>query len=165
MDCSAMIRAALLALLLTGCATAPKPPATYGNGDPGVIVNSQQYWVGNPSEAAKAAWSEEHLSPVIDEQEARALQWWVWGSSADIGTTIVGLTFCVAAVESNPLFAWMGPIAGPAANMGISYVVYKQYKNMAEATSRYQGSAISAFGGKVRTGVAVSNAILIARCI
>ena len=154
-------------LMLTGCATTRQgPPEIYGNLDPCMIVKGKHICLEAATPREVAEWNQFHLEPVIDSTEEAALQWWKWGSAADVGTTTAAMALCKGvAREANPLFAGLGPVGFVAVNGTITYWVYVMHKRMAERTSRYEGSVLSAFGGKVRAGAGVNNAFVLSQCI
>ena len=160
------MRALLLALLmLTGCATTRQgPPEIYGNLDPCMIVKGKHICLEAASPREVAEWNAFHLEPVIDSQEEAALRWWKWGSAGDIGTTTVAMAVCKGvAKEANPLWAGLGPVGFVVGNGAMTIGMHHLQKRKAEQTSRYQGSVISAFGGKVRTGAAINNGVVVLR--
>ena len=146
--------AILAALLLSGCAH--KPPANYGNGDPGLIVHGQQYWVGEPSDKAKKEWVAYHLEPSFDENEANALRKYKWSVGADFGSTALTLGLCAAAFEANPL-GW--------ALIPINYAVYKGIEKNFEQSSRYTTWVKPVeVQTKIRYGVTANNLLVLVRC-
>jgi len=158
-----VIRALLILLLLSGCASKPHS-YTY---DKGLVYDGRQYWIGEVSEEYKINWQRDHLlTPVFDDKERESLAWCAWGSAADLATTAYGLLSCSALREVNPIFAWMSPTGIVATNAALSYGLCRYWRKQAEmsplADSRWQ--APRQFG-RLRTAVAVWNVGQIARCM
>jgi hypothetical protein len=145
----------LAALLLSACAH--KPPAIYGNGDPGVIVHGNLYWIGDPTPAEKRVWEVFHLHPSFDEAEVHALRKYKGSIGADFGSTALALGLCAAAFEANPL-GW--------ALIPVNYVAYKGIESDLKKSSRYTTwvTPVRVHTG-IRYGAATSNVLmLILRC-
>jgi hypothetical protein len=147
--------ALLAALLLSACVH--RPPAVYGNGDPGVIVHRQLHWVGDPTPAEKHEWEVFHLHPSFDENEVSALRKYKWSIGADFGSTALALGLRAAAFEANPL-GW--------ALIPVNYVAYKGIESDLKKSSRYTTwvTPVRVHTG-IRYTVATSNVLmLVLRC-
>ena len=114
-------------------------------------LQDQKDWV--------AFWRE----PSIDSTEEDTMRIWQIGSAADMGTTTVAMVACKGILkEANPLWAGAGPVGFLVGNGLMTWGIHEIHKSKAAATSRHQGSVISAFGGIVRSGAAINNGVLIA---
>lgn len=156
-----MIRAAILSLLLAGCASANmKDTGAHGDLDRDgcIAYRCQAYCRADATPEQIEAFH----AGVEDPEETKQLRRFGWSLGADAGSTIAALSLCEGARELNPIYG-----AHPApwmvlAGSGLTYLVAR---HDARKTPYWCSSARPIrIAANVRTVAAISNVITLAGC-
>lgn len=132
-----MIRAALIALIFTGCASHNmRDTVAHGDWDRDgcIAVRCKAYCKETATPEQVAAF---HAGVIDDEERAQLdrLRLWVAG---DTVSTIAALSLCEGVSEVNPL---LGPSPNPAAVVALSGIVYALAVHDAKASPYWCSSA------------------------
>jgi hypothetical protein len=150
-----MIRLLLVALLLVS--TNSYAAKVYGNLDPCIVYDGKKSCLASASAQEIAEGDKYWLEPSLDEDEVEALKKYKVGHGADLGTTAVGLLFCTAVVEANPV-----GILIPAAK----WVHYKNLEHHAKKSPRVYSTATGInVNAAVGAGAAAWNLGILAKCL
>ena len=158
---NAVMRAIILALMLTGCASA-NMRETVAHGDldrDGCIAyRCKAYCRADATPEQVAAFH----AGVIDDDERKQLRRLGWSLGADAGSTIAALSLCEGARELNPIY---GAHPAPWMVLAVSGVTYLVARHDARSSPEWCSSARPLrIAANIRTVAAISNVATLAGC-
>ena len=160
-DDNRMIRAAILSLLLAGCASHNMRETTaHGDWDRDgcIAIRCESHCRADATPEQVAAFH----AGVIDDDERKQLRRFGWSLGADAGSTIAALTLCEGARELNPI---LGASPSPGIVIAYSAVSYIIARHDARTTPYWCSSARPIrIAANIRTVVAVGNVAQLAGC-
>lgn len=158
-----MIRAAILSLLLAGCASGNmKDTVAHGDleRDGCIAYRCKSYCRADATPEQIAAFN----AGVIDDDEAKQLRRFGWSLGADAGSTIAALSLCEGARELNQMYGGAHPSALTV--IAVTGAVYLIARHDARTTPYWCSSARPIrIAANVRAVAAISNVATLAGCL